>query len=100
MAVTVSNVALAQTLDDQLSAQENSVSQLEQQLATGQVLNQPSDNPAAVTQVLALTGQASQLTSWQSNADTATSWLGTANNTANSVLRVDAVGPDARCCGR
>jgi flagellar hook-associated protein 3 FlgL len=86
MAVTVSNVALAQTLDDQLAAQENSVSQLEQQLATGQVLNQPSDNPAAVTQVLALTGQAGQLASWQSNADTATSWLGTANNTANSVL--------------
>jgi flagellar hook-associated protein 3 FlgL len=86
MSATVSNVALAQTLDDQLSAQENSVSQLEQQLASGQVLNRPSDDPAAVTQVLALTGQAGQLTSWQSNADTATSWLGTANNTANSVL--------------
>jgi flagellar hook-associated protein 3 FlgL len=86
MSATVSNVALAQTLDDQLSAQENSVSQLEQQLASGQILNRPSDDPAAVTQVLALTGQAGQLTSWQSNADTATSWLGTANNTANSVL--------------
>lgn len=86
MAATVSNVALAQTLDNQLAAQENNVSQLEQQLATGQVLNQPSDDPAAVTQVLALSGQAAQLTNWQSNADTATSWLGTANNTANSVL--------------
>lgn len=86
MAVNVSNVALAQTLDNQLAAQENSVSQLQQQLATGQVLNQPSDNPAAVTQVLALTGQAGQLASWQANADTATSWLGTANTTANGVL--------------
>ena len=86
MAVNVSNVALAQTLDDQLAAQENNVSQLQQQLATGQVLNQPSDNPAAVTQVLALTGQAGQLASWQANADTATSWLGTANTTANGVL--------------
>jgi flagellar hook-associated protein 3 FlgL len=84
--VTVSTLALAQTLTDQLSAQETSIAQLQQQLATGRVLNQPSDNPAAVTQVLALSGQASQLTSWQTNADTASSWLGTANDTANSVL--------------
>jgi flagellar hook-associated protein 3 FlgL len=84
--VTVSSLALAQTLTDQLSSQETSIAQLQQQLATGKVLNQPSDNPAAVTQVLALSGQASQLTSWQTNADTATSWLGTANETANSAL--------------
>jgi flagellar hook-associated protein 3 FlgL len=84
--VTVSSLALAQTLTDQLSSQETSIAQLQQQLATGKVLNQPSDNPAAVTQVLALSGQASQLTSWQSNADTASSWLGTANETANSAL--------------
>ena len=84
--MTVSTLALAQTLTDQLSSQETNIAQLQQQLATGKVLNQPSDNPAAVTQVLALSGQASQLTSWQTNADTASSWLGTANQTANSVL--------------
>jgi flagellar hook-associated protein 3 FlgL len=84
--VTVSTLALAQTLTDQLSSQETSIAQLQQQLATGKVLNQPSDNPAAVTQVLALSGQASQLMSWQTNADTASSWLGTANETANSAL--------------
>jgi len=84
--VTVSTLALAQTLTGQLSSQETSIAQLQQQLATGKSLNQPSDNPAAVTQVLALSGQASQLTSWQSNADTASSWLGTANQTANSAL--------------
>jgi flagellar hook-associated protein 3 FlgL len=84
--MTVSTLALAQTLTDQLSSQETSIAQLQQQLATGKVLNQPSDNPAAVTQVLALSGQASQLTSWQTNADTASSWLGTANETANSAL--------------
>ena len=84
--MTVSTLALAQTLTGQLSSQETSIAQLQQQLATGKVLNQPSDNPAAVTQVLALSGQASQLTSWQTNADTASSWLGTANETANSAL--------------
>jgi len=84
--VTVSSLALAQTLTDQLTTQETNIAQLQQQLATGQALNKPSDNPAAVTQVLALSSQASQLTAWQSNAGTATSWLGTANGTANSVL--------------
>jgi flagellar hook-associated protein 3 FlgL len=84
--VTVSTLALAQTLTGQLSSQETNIAQLQQQLATGKSLNQPSDNPAAVTQVLALSGQASQLTSWQTNADTASSWLGTANQTANSAL--------------
>jgi flagellar hook-associated protein 3 FlgL len=77
---------LAQTLTDQLTSQETNIAALQEQLATGQALNKPSDNPAAVTQVLALSGQASQLTSWQTNAETATSWLGTANDTANSVL--------------
>jgi flagellar hook-associated protein 3 FlgL len=83
--MNISNVALAQTLTDQLSTQESNIAQIQEQLATGKVLNQPSDNPAAVTQVLALSSQASQLTSWQTNADTATSWLGT-NNTANNAL--------------
>ncbi len=84
--MTVSSLALAQTLTDQLTSQETNIAALQEQLATGQALNKPSDNPAAVTQVLALSGQASQLTSWQTNAETATSWLGTANDTANSVL--------------
>jgi flagellar hook-associated protein 3 FlgL len=82
----ISNLALAQTLTDQLSTQEGSIAQLQEQLATGHVLNQPSDNPAAVTQVLALSSQASQLSSWQANVDTTTSWLGTANSTANNAL--------------
>jgi flagellar hook-associated protein 3 FlgL len=84
--MTISDVALAQTLTDQLSAQQDSVAELEEQLSSGQVLNQPSDDPAAVAQVLALSSQVSQLGSWQSNAGTAQSWLGTANNAANNVL--------------
>lgn len=84
--MNISDVALTQTLSNQLATQQTNIAELEEQLASGQVLNQPSDNPAAVTQVLALSSQASQLTSWQSNTDTATAWLGTANATANDVL--------------
>jgi flagellar hook-associated protein 3 FlgL len=82
----ISDVAFTQTLMSQLSSQSNNIAQLQEQIASGQALNQPSDNPAAVTQVLALSSQVGQLTSWQTNSDTATSWLSTANSTANSVL--------------
>jgi flagellar hook-associated protein 3 FlgL len=83
----MSELALTQTLDNQLSSKYNDVANLQMQIASGQALNQPSDNPAAVTQVLSLSSQAAQLTSWQANAETASSWLGTANNTANSALQ-------------
>ncbi|HWD96936.1 MAG TPA: flagellin [Acidimicrobiales bacterium] len=82
----ISDVAFTQTLMDQLSSQSNGIAQLQEQIASGKALNQPSDNPAAVTQVLALSSQVSQLASWQTNSDTATSWLATANSTANSML--------------
>lgn len=82
----ISDVAFTQTLMNQLSSQSNGIAQLQEQIASGQALNQPSDNPAAVTQVLALSSQVGQLTSWQTNSDTATSWLAAANSTANSVL--------------
>jgi flagellar hook-associated protein 3 FlgL len=84
--MNISETALTSTLSSQLSAQQDSISQLEEQLSSGQSLNLPSDNPAAVTQVLALSSQASQITSWQSNASTASSWLATATSTANSAL--------------
>jgi len=84
--MSISDLALSQTLTNQLSNKMTAVATLQTQIASGQALNQPSDNPAAVTQVLALSSQASQLTSWQGNAETASSWLGTANGVANSVL--------------
>ena len=84
--MSITTAALTQMLSNQLSSQENSISQLQTQLASGQQLNLPSDNPAAVTQVLGLSSQASQLTSWQSNAALASTWLSTATSTANDII--------------
>ncbi len=84
--MALSSDALIATLSGQLTAQAANIAELQMQLGSGQVLTQPSDNPAAVTQVLALSSQAAQLTSWQSNVDLATSWLGVANGAANSAL--------------
>lgn len=86
--MSISDLALTQTLANQLSTQENNVANLQMQISSGQALNQPSDNPSAVTQVLALSSQASQLSSWQANAQSASSWLQTANSTANSALEL------------
>ncbi|MHB1210321.1 MAG: flagellin N-terminal helical domain-containing protein [Acidimicrobiales bacterium] len=86
--MSISQLALNQTLANQLSTKANDVATLQMQIASGQALNQPSDNPAAVTQVLALSSQAAQLTSYQANAEAATSWLGTANGVANGALQV------------
>jgi flagellar hook-associated protein 3 FlgL len=82
----ISNDALVQTLTGQMATQVNTIADLQMQLSTGQALNKPSDNPASVTQVMALSGQAKQLTSWQNNADAAKSWLGIVNSTANNIL--------------
>jgi flagellar hook-associated protein 3 FlgL len=84
--VRVADISLSQAITQQLNQQESSIANLEEQVSSGKALNQPSDNPAAVTQVLQLSSQASQLTSWQDNTQTATSWLGLANNAANSTL--------------
>jgi flagellar hook-associated protein 3 FlgL len=82
----ISNEAFIQTLTGQMATQVSSIADLQMQLSSGQVLNKPSDNPAAVTEVLTLSSRATQMSGWQTNVDTAKSWLGIANSTANSVL--------------
>lgn len=82
----IASDAFIQTLTNELEKQTANLGNLQLQLSTGRALNRPSDDPAAVTQVLALSSQATQLTSWQNNVQTATSWLGIANATANNVL--------------
>src|ERR1700721_311744 len=65
--VGVADITLSQAITQQLSQQELSIANLEEQVSSGRSLNKPSDNPAAVTQVLQLSSQASQLSNWQGN---------------------------------
>ncbi len=82
----VADISLSQAISEQLNQQEAAIANLEQQVSSGKALNQPSDNPAGVTQVLQLSGQASQLTTWQANSQIATSWLGMGNDALNTTL--------------
>ena len=67
----VADITLSQAITPQLNQQELSIANLEEQVSSGRSLNKPSDNPAAVTQVLQLSSQASQLSNWQANTQTA-----------------------------
>ena len=82
----VADISLSQAITQQLDQQQLGIADLEEQISSGRSLNKPSDDPAAVTQVLQLSSQASQLSNWQANAQTATSWLGMGNNAVNSAL--------------
>ena len=83
----IADNSLSATISLQLNQQQGTISSLETQLSTGKALNVPSDDPAAVTQVLQLSTQAAQMDDWQTNAQTATAWLGTANVAVNSTLQ-------------
>ena len=52
----------------------------QQQLASGQAIQQPSDNPVATGQYLNITAAQAWNTQWTQNAQTASSYMSTANN--------------------
>ena len=57
----INTSSLIDALSQQISTQESRIANLQIQLASGQALNEPSDNPSKVTQVMQLSAQASQL---------------------------------------
>ncbi|HQU15098.1 MAG: flagellar hook-associated protein 3 [Chromatiales bacterium 21-64-14] len=66
--------------------QQTLLSQTQQQLATGQQLLSPSDNPAAAAQVQSLDVSISQTNQYQTNADAATASLNVENSALTSVV--------------
>ncbi|HTW98892.1 MAG TPA: hypothetical protein VMD59_08955 [Acidimicrobiales bacterium] len=82
----VGDLTLYDSLAGTLNADQSSINTLDQELSSGLALQQPSDDPVAVVNALADQSQISQLTSTTNSATTASSWLGLANNTANSVI--------------
>jgi flagellar hook-associated protein 3 FlgL len=82
----VGDLTLYDSLAGALNADQSSINTLDSELSSGLALQQPSDDPVAVVNALADQSQISQLTATTSSATTASSWLGIANNTANSVI--------------
>lgn len=56
------------------------------QMSTGKVLNQPSDNPLAVSQDMAINATLSQITSYQSSITAGLTWLQNSSSAVQSMI--------------
>ncbi|MGO9582133.1 MAG: flagellar hook-associated protein FlgL [Acidimicrobiales bacterium] len=82
----ITDTTLADQLSGNLESQQATITNLDEELSSGEALQKPSDNPVAVADTLAYKRQIAQAASAQSNATTAQSWLGIGNQTANQVV--------------
>lgn len=79
---------LSTDLVTDLSGDENAMSSLEQQVSTGDAIQQPSDNPAGAANILQLQASVTRSAQYVTNAQDGVGWLTTANSTVSSVLGV------------
>ncbi len=56
------------------------------QMSTGKVLNQPSDNPLAVSQVMAVNATLSQITAYQSTISAGLTWMKNSSAAIQSII--------------
>ncbi len=69
-----------------LNSEETSIAQLQEQLSTGNVVNQPSDNPALAANIMQINSALSRATSYSNNASDGLGWLQTGNSTMNEIV--------------
>ncbi len=69
-----------------LNSQETSIAALQEQLSTGNVVNQPSDNPALAANILQINSALSRAAAYSNNASDGLGWLQTGNSTMNEIV--------------
>jgi flagellar hook-associated protein 3 FlgL len=69
-----------------LNSDETSIAQLQEQLATGNVVNQPSDNPALAANIMQINSALSRANTYSNNASDGLGWLQTGNSTMNEIM--------------
>lgn len=84
--IVITPSLLASTLDTGLATDQSNLASLEQQIATGNAINLPSDNPAGAATMLQLQGSLTRANQYSSNAQDGKGWLTLANSTVGSVL--------------
>ncbi len=77
---------LTQEFGGNITNDQSAINTLQEQLSTGNAVNQPSDNPAAAVSILSLSSQSARASQYAANASNAKAWLGTASTTLNQVL--------------
>ncbi len=69
-----------------LNNEESSIAQLQEQLSTGNVVNQPSDNPSLAANIMQINSALSRATTYSNNASDGLGWLQTGNSTMNEIV--------------
>jgi len=81
-------LTIAQGLVADIQAAQSQQANLEQQLATGSTINQPSDNPAGAFQVMTLNAAVARAQQYVSNANNGLGWLQEGVSTVNQAISV------------
>jgi len=83
--ISYTPTVIASQLVSYLNADQSQQATLETQLSSGNVVNQPSDNPAAAGSLLAANSSLARAQEYSSNASDASAWLSLGTSTLNSV---------------
>ena len=85
-AITYTPSVIRDQLLQDLSTDQSQQSTLEQQLASGDLVNSPSDNPAAAESIMQLNSGLARSKQYVANAKDGLGWLSLGNSTLNSVI--------------
>lgn len=77
---------LASTMNAGLLTDQANLASLQEQIATGNAINVPSDNPAGAANLLQLQAGLTRANQYSANAQDGTGWLTLANSTVGSVM--------------
>jgi flagellar hook-associated protein 3 FlgL len=77
---------IASSLISDITSQQSQQASLEEQLGTGDLVNRPSDNPAAAAQLLSLNGSLARAQQYQTNTQDGLGWLALGTSTANQIV--------------
>ena len=85
-AISYTPTIIADQLISGLNSDQAQQATLETQLSTGDMINQPSDNPAGAAELIQLNGSLARATQYASNATDGSGWLSLGNSTMNQIL--------------
>ena len=84
--IVVTPNLLASTMNAGLLTDQTNLANLQEQIATGNAINAPSDNPAGAANLLQLQAGLTRANQYSANAQDGTGWLTLANSTVSSVM--------------
>jgi flagellar hook-associated protein 3 FlgL len=85
-AISYTPTIIANQLISGLNADQTQQATLEQQLSTGDMINQPSDNPAGAADLLQLNATLARNQQYAANATDGSGWLSLGNSTMNQIM--------------